>query len=83
LQAPFEHRFDHLREESALPGQGQLAGVHSAHELVEQARIEHLVDRLPGRAWLRRVGDTQRVSLVGRHESVLLLNLGSGFTQTI
>jgi hypothetical protein len=83
LQAPLEHRFDHLREEPALPGQGQLAGVDPVHQLVEQPSIEHVVDRLPGRAWLRRVGDTQWVSLVGRHESVLLLNLGSGLTQTI
>ena len=43
----------------------------------------YVIDRLPGRARLRRVRDTQRVSLVGRHESVLLLNLGSGLTQTI
>src|SRR3954465_5212642 len=52
-------------------------------QLIEQPGIGHVVDRLPGRAWLRRFGDTQRVSLVGRHESVLLLNLGSGLTQTI
>jgi hypothetical protein len=82
-QAALEHRFDHLREEPALPGQGQLAGVDPVHQLVEQPGVEHVVDRLPGRARLRRIRDTQRVSLVGRHESVLLLNLGSGLTQTI
>ena len=40
------------------------------HQLIEQPRIDHVVDRLPGRAWLRLLCDTQRVSLVGRHESV-------------
>ena len=82
-QTALEHRLDHLREEPALPGQRELAGVDPVHQLVEQPRIEHVVDRLPGRTRLRRFRDTQRVSLLSTHESVLLLNLGSGFTQTI
>ena len=32
LQAAFEHRLDYLREETALPGQRQLAGIDAVHD---------------------------------------------------
>ena len=76
LQASLEHRLDHLREEPARAGQGQLAGVDLAHQIIQQPGVEHLVDRLPGRARPRRVGHTQRVYLLSSHESVILLKFG-------
>ena len=47
------------------------------------ARWAHLQDPTIQVPSPRRVRHTQRVSLFSTHESVLLLNLGSGLTQTI
>ena len=63
-QAALQHRLDHLRQEPALPGQRQLAGVDPVHQLVEQPGIEHLVDRLPGRTRRLPAGHTQRMPAV-------------------
>ena len=35
-QAAFEHGFDHLGEEAAIPGQRELAGVGAGHHVIEQ-----------------------------------------------
>jgi hypothetical protein len=51
-QAAFKHRFDHLRQETALTGQGQPAGVDPLYQLVEQPGLEHVVDRVAGRPQL-------------------------------
>jgi hypothetical protein len=60
-QATLQHRSDHLREEPSDPGQAQPVAVDPVHHLVEQPRIEHLVDRLPGLTRLRRGRHAQRV----------------------
>jgi hypothetical protein len=54
-QPPLEHRFDHFRDEAALAGQLQRTGVDPRHQIIEQPRIHHLVDRPPGRRRLGRL----------------------------
>jgi hypothetical protein len=48
-QAPLEHGFDHLRQETTLAGQPQTAGIDPVHHIIEQPGVEHLVDRLTRR----------------------------------
>ncbi|MFD0486762.1 hypothetical protein ACFQ0O_38410 [Saccharopolyspora spinosporotrichia] len=47
LQTPLEHGFDQLGQKPALPGQRQPAPVDGVHHPIEQACLDHLIDRVP------------------------------------
>jgi hypothetical protein len=49
-QATLQDSLDHLRQEPARPSQRQPDPVHPIHQVIEQARIDHLVDDLTSRA---------------------------------
>ena len=59
-QTRLQRASQHLREEPALPGQPQLTGVDLGHHLVEQAGLDHRIDRLPRRLGLRHRRLTER-----------------------
>jgi hypothetical protein len=85
-QTALEHRLDQLRQEPTRPGQGQPVPVDPAHQLVEQARLDHVVDRLARRRRRRLGRHAQRVLrllLLGHDHCVLLSTDRRSCTQTI
>jgi hypothetical protein len=60
-QAPFQHRLDQLGQKPARASQPQPLPVDVFHYRIEQASVEHLVDRLPGRRRLLHRGCTHRM----------------------
>jgi hypothetical protein len=60
LQAVFEDPFDHLGQESALAGQPQPTLVDTAHQVIEQAGLDHLIDSLASHRSRRRGGPAER-----------------------
>jgi len=63
-QATLEDGLDHLRQESTLPGQPQIAGINLGHHVIQQARLDHVVDHLPSRDRLRRRRSERRLRLL-------------------
>jgi hypothetical protein len=39
-QTTLQDGLDHLRQEPALPGQAQIAGINLGHHVIEQARLD-------------------------------------------
>jgi hypothetical protein len=83
-QPSLEDCFDHLREEPALPGQPQLAGIRPGHHVIEQTRLDHLIDRSPRPRRPLTRGHTQRIKItlfIGHsHVSTSHVLRGSSYT---
>src|SRR6516165_7211574 len=65
LQAPLQHRLDHLRDEPAVPRQPQLTRIDTVEQAVQPAAVDQLLHRRPlarqrGLARTRRPGLTAR-----------------------
>jgi hypothetical protein len=59
-QTAFQHRLEHLGQESSRPGQTHPIGAHPRHQLVQQLLVEHRSDRGRGVAVRRPVSPRQR-----------------------
>lgn len=85
-QPTLENGLDHFRDETAIPGQLQVAVVDPAHQVVQQAGVQHVLDRLPRRraSTLQRPERPRHSLVVRRHRhSLYSLESGTPPTQTI